>query len=150
MSYEIRTALPADRDGIYGVEQLCSGMPWSKGQIAEELENACSYTVVAEEAGEIIGFASAHILQGDAHLNELGVLPAHRRRGIARALLGDVLREAGYQRCGLFSLEVRESNEAAIALYSAFGLVPAGVRKNFYRNPAEHALVMIKTIEEEK
>ena len=95
MSYEIRTALPADRDGIYAVEQLCSGMPWSKGQIAEELENACSYTVVAEEAGEIIGFASAHILQGDAHLNELGVLPAHRRRGIARALLGDVLRETG-------------------------------------------------------
>ena len=144
MSFTVRYAQPADRDGIFAVEQLCSGMPWSKGQIAEELQNEYAHTFVAEADGAVVGFASAHILQGDGHLNELGVLPQHRRKGIARALLAAVMQACTAAQCEVFSLEVRESNEGAIALYTAFGLEKAGLRKNFYQNPAEHALVMLK------
>ena len=68
MSFTVRYAQSADRDGIFAVEQLCSGMPWSKGQIAEELQNEYAHTFVAEADGAVVGFASAHILQGDGHL----------------------------------------------------------------------------------
>jgi ribosomal-protein-alanine N-acetyltransferase len=97
---------------------------------------------VAEREGEIVGYSAAWVAEAGGHLGNLAVAPAWRRRGIARKLVERLLDDAEALGCPEITLEVRASNSAAQALYRAFGFRLAGLRRGYYRDTGEDALVM--------
>ena len=121
----------------------------SEEQIREEIEFPQAYTCVCEADGLIVGFATMQTAAEFAGINELGVLSEYRRRGIGRMIMEDLLRECASRGCDHVSLEVRRSNAPAKNLYRSFGFSEAGVRKDFYRDPQEDALVLVRNIKEE-
>jgi len=150
MNAVVRKALDEDAPAVYAVERECSSHPWTEEQILEEIRFAQAYTCVCEAEGEVTGFATMQTAAEFAHINELGVLPAFRRRGYARMIMQDLFREGLDRGCEMISLEVRKSNTAARNLYGSLGFSDAGTRKRFYRDPEEDAVVMIKELKEEK
>jgi ribosomal-protein-alanine N-acetyltransferase len=94
------------------------------------------------DRSEVVGFCSFwHVLE-ELHINNLAVLPAYRRSHIATALLRRVLEDGAGLGASRATLEVRRSNEPARMLYEAFGFSVAGVRRGYYSNPPEDALVL--------
>lgn len=129
---------------IAQLEKVCFSDPWSVSSIATELDNRLSYWLVAVENGTVLGYIGSQTVLGETDIMNLAVSPDARRRGIGRALLLRLMTDLknGGNRC--VSLEVRESNEAAKALYASLGFVQVGLRPNYYRNPKEGALILRK------
>lgn len=129
---------------IAQLEKVCFSDPWSVSSIATELDNRLSYWLVAVENGAVLGYIGSQTVLGETDIMNLAVSPDARRRGIGRALLLRLMTDLknGGNRC--ISLEVRESNEAAKALYTSLGFVQVGLRPNYYRNPKEGALILRK------
>lgn len=126
------------------MEKLCFRDPWSEKSVASELTNKLSLWLVAEESGAVVGYVGSQTVLNETDMMNVAVHPDHRRRGIARSLVAalvEALKEKG-SRC--LTLEVRESNESAIALYQGLDFQQIGLRKNYYRNPRENALILRK------
>jgi ribosomal-protein-alanine N-acetyltransferase len=90
----------------------------------------------------VVAYCAGWVIFDELHINNLAVQPAWRRRGVAGALLAFVLHDAAAEGASRATLEVRRSNEAARRLYERFGFGYAGVRKDYYREPVEDALVL--------
>ena len=103
-----------------------------------------AHTYLALAGGEPAGFLSVWEVLGEVSVNNIAVLEKFRRRGIARALLQQMLAELSQAQS--VTLEVRKSNSPAIALYKAFGFEQVGERKNFYSQPTENAILMTKIL----
>ncbi len=129
---------------VAALERRCFTDPWSARSIAGELENPLSLWLTAMEDGAVAGYIGSQAVLDAADVMNLAVDPARRGRGIGRALLGVL--EARLRAAGVTSLtlEVRPSNEAALALYAACGFTQAGHRPNYYRNPREDAWILRK------
>ncbi len=97
---------------------------------------------VAVEDGAVAGYAVLSSVLDEGSLDNIAVSPAYRRRGIADALLGDILRQAREQALASVTLEVRASNAPAIALYRKHGFAEVGRRRNYYEKPREDAILM--------
>ncbi len=134
----------AHLDSLAEIERQCFQAPWDKAALREELKNSQKLFLVAEEDGSVLGYVGCQTVLDEGYITNVAVAHAARRRGVARALLQELLIRA--KACGLafITLEVRKSNSAAIALYSGQGYVQAGVRKGFYRNPKEDAVLMTR------
>ncbi|MGH9144966.1 MAG: ribosomal protein S18-alanine N-acetyltransferase [Vicinamibacterales bacterium] len=134
----------ADVGDVLALEEAAFTNPWTRAMYLAELQNTgVSYCFLARDAArKAVGFCSFWRVLDELHINNLAVLPAHRRTGIGSTLLTFVLRkgvELGARRA---TLEVRRSNEAALELYRRFGFTVAGVRANYYSKPVEDALVL--------
>jgi len=118
--------------------------PWSIDAIARELrENPVARLYLLEsEGGDLLGFCACWIVAGELHINSLAISPAARRQGHARHLLREVFVSAVREGAEAATLEVRRSNTAAVALYAALGFAVEGVRKDYYEQPQEDALVL--------
>lgn len=139
--WTIRAMEPGDLPRCAAIEATAPD-PWTEPQLAEELASDFGRLFVACRDEQIAGLAVFQLAAGEASLNALTVDPAARRQGAGRALLTGalaVLRAEGAQSC---FLEVRAGNAAARALYESVGFAAAGVRRGFYRNPAEDGVVM--------
>ena len=132
---------------VAGLEQICFSRPWSLSALEDELSNPLAAYFVALSGEVVVGYAGMHCILWEGHITNLGVSPALRRRGIARALLDALLTRARLQKLCLLTLEVRASNEAAIALYGGLGFVPVGLRRGYYDRPREDAVIMTLTID---
>ena len=91
----------------------------------------------------VVGYICAESVADEGHILNLGVHPAYRRRGIAAALVEDIVGELKARGCRFLYLEVRASNSAARRLYTGFGFTVTGMRKNYYLAPNEDALIMM-------
>lgn len=139
--WTIRAMEPGDLPRCAAIEATAPD-PWTEPQLAEELASDFGRLFVACREGQTAGLAVFQLAAGEASLNALTVDPAARRQGAGRALLTGALaalRAEGAQSC---FLEVRAGNVAARALYESVGFTAAGVRRGFYRNPAEDGVVM--------
>lgn len=117
--------------------------PWTLGLYLSELAlGSLRCYLVARRAGEVVGYGGVMYLGPDAHVTTLAVAPELQRQGIGGRVLLQLARAAIAHGAENLTLEVRVSNDAAIALYRRFGFVPAGVRKNYYAEVKEDALVM--------
>jgi ribosomal-protein-alanine N-acetyltransferase len=137
-------AIERDLDGILAVDRASFTNPWTREMFEWEAAHsdvARVYVVRAGEAG-IIAYCAVWIVIDELHINNLAVLPGWRRRGVARALLATVLAEARRLGAVRATLEVRASNQAARSLYERAGFRPAGLRRGYYTNPVEDALVL--------
>ena len=130
---------------IAALEQICFSDPWVEVSIASELENPLSLWLVAMDGDRVAGYVGSQSVLGEADMMNIAVSPDYRRQGIAKLLLLSLQQSLADQDVHSLTLEVRRSNEPAIALYAKEGFVQVGCRKNYYRHPTEDALILRKT-----
>ena len=129
---------------VAALEKLCFSDPWSETSIASELENPLSLWLIAEEDGAVCGYVGSQTVLDETDMMNIAVHPDCRRKGIAAALITELVSRLKARGSRVLRLEVRESNLPAIALYKAMGFTQLGLRKNYYRNPKENALILGK------
>ena len=126
------------------LEKLCFSLPWDEASVAGELSNPLSLWLVAEEDGELAGYVGSQSVMGEADMMNLAVAPDFRRQGIAERLVLELIENLRKQNVSCITLEVRQSNFAAIGLYEKLGFNQVGCRPNYYSNPKEPALILRK------
>lgn len=137
-------------DEIAELERICFSTPWSRNMLAEELDNACSAFLVAEDyAGKVAGYAGLQVILDEGYITNVAVRPECRRNGIAGKLLQVFLDFGQANHLAFLTLEVRASNYDAIALYGSRGFRSVGRRKNYYEHPKEDAIIMTKEFTED-
>ena len=136
----------AHLDEVAELERICFSAPWSRIMLAEELDNACSAFLVAldPEDGSVVGYAGLLVIADEGYITNVAVRPESRRGGVAGQILDVFLSFAEANQLAFLTLEVRESNYAAIALYGSRGFRGAGRRKNYYEHPKEDAIIMTR------
>lgn len=144
MSTEIYPMGEEHLDALAELERVCFSQPWSREALADELENDSAYFFVAETGGEVSGYVGLMITAGQSYITNIAVFPKFRHMGIAKMLLNRLFNIAEKYGIEFISLEVRPTNTAATKLYSLLGFEEIGLRKNFYRNPTEDAMIMTK------
>ena len=141
---EIKAMKEAQVPQIAALERVCFSDPWSEKSILSELENPLSCWLVAMDGEHLAGYVGSQTVLGETDMMNLAVDPDYRRKGLGKELilsLIEALRQRG-SRC--LTLEVRDSNAPARALYEGLGFQEIGRRKNYYRNPKEDALIYKK------
>ena len=138
-------------DELERLERICFSRPWSKRMLAEELDNACAAFLVAEdgETGAVLGYAGLLAMMDEGYITNVAVFPEYRRCGIAAKIIEVFMNFARGNQLSFLTLEVRPSNEAAIALYQSFGFEEVGRRRNYYDLPKEDALILTRYFNEE-
>lgn len=134
--------IQAAAEEIAQIERFCFVHPWSGRQIAETCNGV--FFIARDAGGKAMGYAGLTHVLDEAYVMNIGVLPACRRQGIGDKLMQQMLAFCLEKGCAFLSLEVRESNEAAKNLYKKHLFSPAGVRKNYYSDPTENALIMTR------
>ena len=127
---------------IAAIEQDCFHDPWTENGLREELELENNLFLAAVEEDAVVGYVGCQTVLDEGYITNVAVSPAHRRKGVAARLLTELRIKAEEKGLSFVTLEVRASNEPAIALYRGAGYVEVGVRRNFYTNPKEDALLM--------
>jgi ribosomal-protein-alanine N-acetyltransferase len=134
-----RRHLPA----VLRIEHEAHPRPWTLRLFASELaQDEARYYVVARAAGRVAGYGGLMFVADEAHITNLAVAPALQRQHVGTHLLVHLARESLRRGCVAMTLEVRMSNTAAQELYRKFGFVSAGVRRNYYSEIGEDALIM--------
>ena len=129
--------------GVLRIEQQSNPRPWSLSLFLSELRYTDSRVyLVARTGPQIVGYAGLMLVAGDGHITNVGVDPEHRRRAIATRLILVLARRALAEGATALTLEVRVSNRPAQELYRRFGFAPAGVRRGYYADTGEDALIM--------
>ena len=137
-------------DEVAELERICFSTPWSRNMLAEELENMLSAFLVAlDDNDRVVGYAGLQVVLDEGYITNIAVRPECRRQGIAGKLLQVFLDFAEGNHLAFLTLEVRPSNEAAIALYQSFGFTERGRRRNYYDLPREDALILTRDFGEE-
>jgi ribosomal-protein-alanine N-acetyltransferase len=129
--------------GVMAIERQVYPRPWSPNLFLSEMSesrNRCY--LVARIEREVVGYAGMICYGDEAHVTNIAVDPLHQRRKIASRLLHDIIRQAIEMGAQAVSLEVRVTNWGAQRLYGRFGFRPVGVRKNYYQEINEDALIM--------
>ncbi|MGH2930396.1 MAG: ribosomal protein S18-alanine N-acetyltransferase [Solirubrobacteraceae bacterium] len=143
-SSTIRSLGYSDLPQVIAIERRAFTSPWSLSMFVLELSKSSSLSLAAvDERGRLVGYLICACYDTVWHLMNIAVEPARRRRGVARALLEQMIERAGPER--EYTLEVRTSNAPAIALYASFGFRSAGTRPRYYRDNGEDAMIMWRT-----
>ena len=142
-SITVRPMVMTDVDGVMAVEHDSFLTPWSRSAFEEELaQNRLARYIVAVENGEIVGYAGTWLVINEAHVTNVAVSGQRRREGIGRLLMQKLMELARENGMESMTLEVRVSNAAARHLYDQMGFVAAGIRKNYYSETKEDALIL--------
>jgi ribosomal-protein-alanine N-acetyltransferase len=143
------TLAPAHLDRVVEIERRSFTDPWTRGMFRSELEMTDhTYCRAAFRGETLVGYLMAILIPQEAHLGNLAVHPDNRHQGVAQRLLDDLVAtclESGVVRV---TLEVRESNEIARKFYYKNEFIDIAIRKNYYRNPVEDAIVMLRSLPE--
>jgi ribosomal-protein-alanine N-acetyltransferase len=143
----LRRAAPADVAALMALEREASLHPWNQAQLVAEISRAAPDAVlVLEGRAGVRAWCAYRLAVGELAILNLAVHPRERRRGLGRFLLEAGLRRGAAAGASRALLEVRASNDAARALYSDFGFVRLGVRKDYYVEPREDALVLARPL----
>ncbi len=143
MEIKLTPATDGDIDEVLEISRLSFPSPWSKRLFLDELANPNSHIVLArDDTDTVLGFACFWVVADETHILNIAVHPRFRRQGIAKRLLNHVLESAKNKGISYFALEVRNQNQAAIEFYKGFGFKAVGVRKGYYADTGEDAVLM--------
>ena len=134
----------ADIDAVVALELESFSNPWPRETLVWELANSDVTRVylLRDAEDRAVAFCIAWVIFDELHINTLAVDPARRRQGLATFLLRAVMAEAALEGARRATLEVRESNRAALELYGRLGFTVSARRPGYYTNPAEDALIL--------
>jgi [ribosomal protein S18]-alanine N-acetyltransferase len=135
----------SDLPQVIAIERRAFPTPWSLGMFVLELSKPSGVCLAAVRDGPLAGYLICARYADVWHLMNIAVDPPSRRRGVATALLEQMVQRAG--RDASYTLEVRPSNATAIALYERFGFRSAGTRRRYYHDTGEDAVIMWRTAE---
>ena len=133
-------------EGVAELEKLCFSQPWSKKSLELLLNDGIGVGMVCRQDGIVCAYGGMLCAVDEGQITNVATHPDFRRSGYGNAVVEALIKYAKNNRLDSISLEVRESNAAAIALYSSFGFKVEGKRKDFYTKPTEAALVMVLRI----
>jgi len=144
MNFKIRKMELKDIDTILEVEELCYGAHhWSYDSFFSELNNKISsYNCLVDENDKPVGYIGIWKIINEAHVTNLSVHPNLQNKKLAHKLLLNMIRECWHDKIKFVTLEVRVSNQKAIHLYEKFGFNSLGLRKKYYQDNNEDALIM--------
>ena len=127
------------------LEKICFGSAaWSEKSVASELTNALAFWLVAVDGGRVAGYVGSQTVCDETDMMNVAVHPDFRRQGIGEKLVEQLVTELKSIGSHALMLEVRVSNAPAIGLYEKMGFLQVGLRKNYYRNPKEDAMILRK------
>jgi ribosomal-protein-alanine N-acetyltransferase len=133
----------SDIPEILEIESISFTTPWSETAFLKEIHNPYSIAKVAMLEYNVVGYVCVNYIIDEGHILNLAVHPDFRRRGIATALMKEILDELRERGCRLLYLEVRSSNFIARRFYESLGFWIIGIRKEYYTSPREDAVVMM-------
>jgi ribosomal-protein-alanine N-acetyltransferase len=140
---EIRRLTYADLPQVVAIERRAFTTPWSLAMFVLELSKPSGVCLAAEADGELVGYLVCSRYDTIWHVMNVAVEPDRLRRGVASALLGALVERIGDD--AQLTLEVRKSNHGALALYERFGFRAAGIRRRYYADNGEDAVIMWRT-----
>jgi [ribosomal protein S18]-alanine N-acetyltransferase len=143
----LKIATIEDADNLVDLDRLCFGKLWSRDQYLREIDSPNSDIVLLlgsnqVDTDQLMAYGCVWAIVDEAHITILGTHPEHLRQGHARKVLKELLRLAIARDMKRATLEVKESNVAAIALYESLGFEEAGRRKKYYSDTKEDALIL--------
>jgi ribosomal-protein-alanine N-acetyltransferase len=144
VTWPVRRATEADLGAIYVIEETQFPEPWTRTMLRDELRNQENrrYTVVEHDAMVVGYLGLMYVMKDEMHVNTIGVRSDMEGRGIATALLRDGWIDAQRRGVERVTLEVAVGNTRAQRLYYRFGFKPVGIRKNYYEQTKEDALIL--------
>jgi ribosomal-protein-alanine N-acetyltransferase len=143
-SLAIRTLNYTDLPRVMAIERRAFPTAWSLSMFVLELSKPSGICLAATQGSALVGYLICARYAEAYHLMNVAVDPGHRRQGIARALIDELLERAGPE--ASFTLEVRVSNAAAIALYESYGFRGVGTRRRYYADTGEDAIIMWRAV----
>ena len=132
----------SDLDAVAELEQLSFSIPWSYENLEQGLSNGLDQYLVWEENGMAAGYINFRILAGEGEIERVAVHPLLRGRGFGRKWMEAMVEYASGQGVRDITLDVRVNNQTAINLYESCGFVKEAIRKDYYREPTEDAIIM--------
>ena len=146
MDFEIINCDSSHISALSELENRCFGDPWTADALASQLPDQFHSFIAAKSGDTLLGYVCMTHIIDEAEITNVAVDPAYRRHGIASALVREILDRAEKMGMESVMLEVRESNVPAKSLYEMHGFIPYGKRKNYYENPKEDAVLMMKNM----
>lgn len=130
-------------DGVAELEKMCFSQPWSRQSLELLTKEGIGVGMVCSRDGKVCAYGGMIVAVDEGQITNIATHPDYRRQGFGRAIVESLIKYAKMNGLDSISLEVRESNRAAIELYSSLGFKVEGKRKDFYTKPTENALIMI-------
>lgn len=144
----IRPMRKTDIDEVHRVEVDCFSDPWSKKSLMDELKNNMARYLVAELNGEIVGYIGVWLIIDEGHITNVAVHSSHRGLKIGDRLVEEMVKLCKSEGITSMTLEVRTSNIVAQNLYKKYGFKMAGIRKEYYSDNKEDAIIMWNQLKE--
>lgn len=141
---EFRRSLPSDATAIAYLEGEIFPDAWGERDIISTISTEGAMCYTASKDGRLVAYILGRVIAPEGEIYRIAVAPEYRRRGIAYRLLDYTVKTERGRGLEVLFLEVREGNMPAIALYEEYGFKRAGLRKNYYKNPVENAIIMVK------
>ena len=143
---KVRPMTMSDCEQVAVIEAASFSQPWSLKAFTDTVEKENFRYLVAEQSGEILGYCGFLFVLDEAEIPNVCVKASARKQGVGKMLMNALTEEAAKLGIATLFLEVRESNGAARALYKSLGFKEDGIRKNFYEQPVENAVLMSKAL----
>jgi len=135
------------KEELAAIDKICMHVPWTEGMFENELSNNATCYVGIFIDNTIAGYGGMWLVCDEAQITNIAVLPEFQKQGFGNAVLNELIKRA--KNANIMTLEVRESNKPAIRLYEKNGFSADGLRKNYYKNPTENAVLMSLHIKSE-
>lgn len=131
-----------DLDRIFEIEQQCFFDPWTKNMFITEISSKFAWFFTAWKNSEIVGYAGIRCVHDEGEITNIAILPEYQRSGVGSMLLNKLISFAKEKKVSYITLEVRKSNDSAKSLYLKNGFREIGMRKGYYENNKEDAVIM--------
>jgi ribosomal-protein-alanine N-acetyltransferase len=141
----VRAMQPGDIPAVMEIDRVSFPNPWPENTYQYELrKNPASHLMVIQsrETAQVVGVAGYWLVIDEAHISTFAIQTVWRNRGVGKVLMAALLRHAAGRGAACAMLEVRAGNKAAQALYAGFGFKAVGLRKGYYKNNGEDAVLM--------
>jgi [ribosomal protein S18]-alanine N-acetyltransferase len=142
--YRIEPLQPADVTAIAAIEEVDGDVHWSAGQFEKELTLDFSRFFVLRDEGNILGYGGFWKVGDDAQITNVVIARSARQKGLGKSLMNHLMQQATQAGCRSMTLEVRQRNQAALALYTVLGFETQAQRTNAYGAPIDNAILMVK------
>lgn len=140
----IRIMNSSDITQVANLEQACFCDPWSEHVLKEGLAGQLDCWFVAKEGGTVRGYCVFRVIAGEGEIHRIAVHPEFRQSGYGKKLMDAMVQFARKNKVSEITLEVRSGNVPAINLYKSYGFKEEAVRRDYYHNPTEDAVIMWK------